>query len=373
MASRLNRIICILLNIIIVMAAAGILGLSLYSIRKEGVLGSNGALDDISVSEAILPTNAEPSNVSSAASQPESFPTNSDPDYYRQLANEAMVAGDLEGAVRILEEGITNTSSEELILHLEEVQLTQELPERQRTLLNDLCYALSSGEREQIHAALATWVVAEHNSSVLASEAPWLSLDDKTFAWDGSQFRRFYTGIGMAFDENGIYYGNLTEGVPDGTGTCIWVDGYYLTWNAVSYLQLDGTWAKGVVVGDGRYLYQNTSAACDPNKVEVTCMFDGTEEETIISAEFRYSLMMLQETHQYLLTVQDGRLIQDGFFYDSATGRTACSCIIHAGCGAGMDVTPFLELIYRNPYPWGKENVYPEPATIPMYNLSQNY
>ena len=49
MASRLNRIICILLNIIIVMAAAGILGLSLYSIPVSYThLGGNTAADRFS-------------------------------------------------------------------------------------------------------------------------------------------------------------------------------------------------------------------------------------------------------------------------------------------------------------------------------------
>ena len=373
MASRLNRIICILLNIIIMIAAAGILGLLLYCIQKEGTLEYCGTVDDISVTEIISHADMQSSNAPSAVSQTESISMNSNPAHYQKLAETAIAQENFEEAAAILKEGVAATNSEELVLQLEALQLTIQIPEYQRLLLDGLYIALGSGDQEQVEAALEAWSFADHYALV-TSETPWFALENALLAWDGTQFLPEYTGIGIAFDGVNIYYGELKNGIPNGTGTCISVDISVPFDDAVlEYLRLDGSWEMGTIVGEGHYYFKNMYRdILNDGQMDGTCKFDGTEQEVITSGELTYSFPDQYGTiHKTTVYIQDNYLSPEGIVESAYfPGIRVFRCDIHSGCSYGVELYCFEEqeipVLCKNPQPWNRESSYQSFYNSPM-------
>ena len=351
------KILCFILNCFMILLASGILGLGLYGIRQ----GDISLAEERSTAAEISSIEAIPSPSSTALVSPE--PVNTDPAYYQQLSETAIAQENFGDAASVLEEGIAATGSEELALQLEALELTIQLPDYQKTLLDGLYTALASGDQEQVEAAITAWASAYTNTIVL-TETPWTSTYRLSFIWDGTRFLPHFTGVGLAFSEDSLYYGQLQDGIPNGSGTMITNFDYFRA-GEEEYLRLDGTWQMGTVVGEGVYHYQNI----DGDLWDATCVFDETEAEVMTTATFVYSYQDWSGTlHQTTLQVEDGYLSPYGMEAWDGWYRSPCS--IHSGCGCGIWLDYSAEhegpALCKNPQPWGRESPYEWVSLSPM-------
>lgn len=359
-----------------ILLSSGILGLAIYGLIEDKVnLLENESLEvsDFSVgsqSSTMLTTSIPQKEI------------NMNPAYYLQLAESNLNQGDTEEAIKILEEGVTVTGSEELKKQAESIKLTAQISDKQLLLLNSLYNAFISEDNEKIKAAVQQWTIASV-SSITDTEALWIEFN-AFLAWDGTRFQPNYTGVGIAFDGNGIYYGEMQDGIPNGKGN--YIANALGSVPIVQQLWLDGIWNMGIVVENCIYHYENTyNESFDAN-----CVFDGSEQEIIISAEIVYRYIDTQQIqHEATVFVRDGRLSSEGIIEDNLhswwTGsrNRVFPCSLHSDCSAELRLNYFEEedpnILCQNPQPWNKKgkwaiadevrtpNTYPYPPILNFF------
>lgn len=289
------------------------------------------------------------------------------PERYLLLAQAYREAERDDDAAEVLRRGMEATGSEELRLPLKAVESTLEMPEDQRTCLNALYHAASSGEEAAFSAALEDW---ENGLEVRDEEGNYTQnpfwAETGNLAWDGGRLWSDYTGTSLLFWGTSIFYGEISENVPDGAGSCATVHTWYPDSGAVGYLRLDGQWENGVAVGEVAFHDRCTDAADTFTTYDMTATLDGTAEEVIVRGQVTMQLPRNSTIHTFQLTIQDGALRQEPF----RNGVVSCSA--HSGCGvhlaAGDDS---FSMRYQNPYPWGRESPYQEPWLF--LNFSYGY
>ena len=289
------------------------------------------------------------------------------PERYLLLAQAYREAERDDDAAEVLRRGMEATGSEELRLPLKAVESTLEMPEDQRTCLNALYHAASSGEEAAFSAALEDW---ENGLEVRDEEGNYtqnpLWAETGNLAWDGGRLWSDYTGTSLLFWGTSIFYGEISENVPDGAGSCATVHTWYPDSGAVGYLRLDGQWENGVAVGEVAFHDRCTEAADTFTTYDMTATLDGTAEEVIVRGQVTMQLPRNSTIHTFQLTIQDGALRQEPF----RNGVVSCSA--HSGCGVHLaEGDDSFSMRYQNPYPWGRESPYQEPWLF--LNFSYGY
>ena len=289
------------------------------------------------------------------------------PERYLLLAQAYREAERDDDAAEVLRRGMEATGSEELRLPLKAVESTLEMPEDQRTCLNALYHAASSGEEAAFSAALEDW---ENGLEVRDEEGNYtqnpLWAETGNLAWDGGRLWSDYTGTSLLFWGTSIFYGEISENVPDGAGSCATVHTWYPDSGAVGYLRLDGQWENGVAVGEVAFHDRCTDAADTFTTYDMTATLDGTAEEVIVRGQVTMQLPRNSTIHTFQLTIQDGALRQEPF----RNGVVSCSA--HSGCGVHLATgEDSFSMRYQDPYPWGRESPYQEPWLF--LNFSYGY
>ena len=280
-----------------------------------------------------------------------------DPAVYETLARAYRELGEDTRAAETLRMGLEITGAEELENPLKAAESTVNLPQAQRELLDSLYQAFAGGDEAAFQTALQAWENASDYAQETLGETKWVRVG--SLAWDGQRFWGGYTGLGMAFWGTGIYYGELTEGKPDGTGRSVQVHTGYPE-GAVEYLQLDARWEDGVAVGDVVFRNRDTQAGAAFAEYDIVGTLDGTDAEVITTAEVTVYADAGGAGHQYAFSIRDGHIVQDGGL--TSDGGLSRNCTIHSGCGSHLIVTAdSLNTLYQNPYPWGREGPYTEP------------
>ena len=173
------------------------------------------------------------------------------PERYLLLAQAYREAERDDDAAEVLRRGMETTGAESLELPLKAVESTLEMPEDQRTCLDALYHAFADGDETSSSAALEDW---ENGQRVWDSEGKhtqnplWVKTGN--LAWDGERLWSDYTGTSLLLWGTSIFYGEISENVPDGAGSCATVHTWYPDSGAVGYLRLDGQWENGVAVGE---------------------------------------------------------------------------------------------------------------------------
>ena len=289
------------------------------------------------------------------------------PERYLLLAQAYREAERDDDAAEVLRRGMEATGSEELRLPLKAVESTLEMPEDQRTCLDALYHAASSGEEAAFSAALEDW---ENGLEVRDEEGNYtqnpLWAETGNLAWDGERLWSDYTGTSLLLWGTSIFYGEISENVPDGAGSCATVHTWYPDSGAVGYLRLDGQWENGVAVGEVAFHDRCTDAADTFTTYDMTATLDGTAEEVIVRGEVTMQLPRNSTIHTFQLTIQDGALRQEPF------RNGVVSCSVHSSCGVYLAVgDDSFSMRYQNPYPWGRESPYQEPWLF--LNFSYGY
>ena len=289
------------------------------------------------------------------------------PERYLLLAQACRETERDEDALEVLRGGMEATGSEELRLPLKAVESTLEMPEDQRTCLDALYRAFSSGDEATFSAALEDW---ENGLEVLDEEGNYIRnplwAETGNLAWDGERFWPDYTGNGLLLRGTGIFCGEISGNVPDGPGSCVAVHTWYPDSGGVGYLRLDGQWENGVAVGEVAFHERCTDAADTFTTYDMTATLDGTEEEVIVRGEVTVQLPRNGAVHTFQLTIQDGAMRQEPF----RNGVVSCSA--HSGCRAHLAAEDdSFSMRYQNPYPWGRESPYQEPWLF--LNFSYRY
>ena len=288
------------------------------------------------------------------------------PERYLLLAQAYREMGRDTDAAEVLRSGMVSTGSEELELPLKAVESTLEMPEDQRTYLDSLYVAFQSGEESSVSVALQSW---ESGRRVLNEEGLYtrnpLWVQTGNLAWDGERFWADFTGTGLLFYGDSIFYGAVLEGNPNGTGSCVNIHTWYPD-GAIGYLRLDGQWQNGVAIGEVEFHDRCTNAADTLSEYDMAATLDGTAAEVITYGEVTIQVPVEGTTHTFQLTIRDGTLNQEGF----SNGIIYCST--HSGCGVHLVAeTDSFSTNYRNPYPWAKESPYKEPWMF--LNFSYGY
>lgn len=289
------------------------------------------------------------------------------PERYLLLAQAYREAERDDDAAEVLRRGMETIGAESLELPLKAVESTLEMPEDQRTCLNALYHAASSGEEAAFSAALEDW---ENGLEVRDEEGNYtqnpLWAETGNLAWDGGRLWSDYTGTSLLFWGTSIFYGEISENVPDGAGSCATVHTWYPDSGAVGYLRLDGQWENGVAVGEVAFHDRCTDAADTFTTYDMTATLDGTAEEVIVRGEVTMQLPQNGAIHTFQLTFQDGALRQEPF----RNGVVSCSA--HSGCGVHLATgDDSFSMRYQDPYPWGRESPYQEPWLF--LNFSYGY
>ena len=173
------------------------------------------------------------------------------PERYLLLAQAYREAERDDDAAEVLRRGMETIGAESLELPLKAVESTLEMPEDQRTCLDALYHAFADGDETSFSAALEDW---ENGQRVWDSEGKhtqnplWVKTGN--LAWDGERLWSDYTGTSLLLWGTSIFYGEISENVPDGAGSCATVHTWYPDSGAVGYLRLDGQWENGVAVGE---------------------------------------------------------------------------------------------------------------------------
>ncbi len=269
-------------------------------------------------------------------------------------------------AAEVLRSGMESTGSEELELPLKAVEATLEIPEDQRTYLDSLYAAFQSGEESSVSAALQGW---EGGRRVLNEEGLYtrnpLWVQTGNLAWDGERFWADFTGTGLLFYGDSMFYGAVLEGNPNGTGSCVNIHTWYPD-GAISYLRLDGQWQNGVAIGEVEFHDRCTNATDTLSEYDMIATLDGTDAEIITHGEISIQLPTEDTVHTFHLSIQDGVLNQAGF----VAGEIPCSA--HSSCRARLfALEDSFSKTYQNPYPWAKESPYHEPWMF--LNFSYGY
>ena len=282
-----------------------------------------------------------------------------DPALYGALARAYREEGRDTDAAEVLRAGTEATGSEELRLPLKAVESTLELPEDQRACLDALYQALAAGDEAGLSAALEDWISGQEVESGDGSyilNPLWVETGSLT--WDGERFWADYTGTGLLFWGISVFWGGISDGAPDGTGSCVTADSWYPD-GAVSYLRQDGAWESGTAVGEAVFRARCTDPSQALTEYDLTATLDGTADEVITRGDVTVRLLADDAVHVFHLTIQDGALSQAPF----SGGGVSCSG--HSGCGAKLfsEEDSFTKT-YQNPYPWGRESPYAEPWTF---------
>lgn len=238
-----------------------------------------------------------------------------------------------------------------------------DLTEAQLEGLTALYDAIASGDEAALAAAVPEW------------EAACRSMEDAgglpagELAWDGGAFRTGYSGTGMLFWEESVYWGEILEGLPNGQGRCLTWEG---TWydGSVAYLLLEGRFERGTAVGGAILRHRGTGGAAAQVSWDIAGTLDGTDREVITDGEVTVSCRIAdgpaQGEHRFALSIRDGYLDQSemGSAYESMTAP----CSLHGECGVSIfaDWT-VLGTQCRNPWPWGREQSYERPGEEFMY------
>ena len=231
------------------------------------------------------------------------------PERYLLLAQAYREAERDDDAAEVLRRGMEATGSEELRLPLKAVESTLKMPEDQRTCLDALYRAAASGEEAAFSAALEDW---ENGLEVRDEEGNHtrnpLWAETGNLVWDGERFWSDYTGTSLLFWGTSFFYGEISENVPDGAGSCATVHTWYPDSGAVGYLRLEGQWENGVAVGEVEFHDRCTDAANTFTMYDMTATLDGTEEEVIVRGEVTMQLLRNGTIHTFQLTIQDGEI-----------------------------------------------------------------
>ena len=227
---------------------------------------------------------------------------------------------------------------------LQAQESTEALPPTQRSLLQALSAACASGDDMKIRQAIEDWSGAEWNSwGTSDAETPWLRLDGLT--WDGERFITKYTGIGITFSGRSIYYGEIKQGVPNGTGVCYTVDTRFPQDNSAQFFSAAGNWQEGTMIGEATLSYLNTSPEKSGGFEDVVCVgiVDGSEEEIITTGNIE---VRTEDGHVFHFSILNQMLTE--------TGEIRCS--VHNSCDLRLYLRKEdINQKYQNLFPWGKD------------------
>lgn len=288
------------------------------------------------------------------------------PERYLLLAQAYRETERDDDAAEVLRRGVEVTGAEAMALPLKAVESTLELPADQRACLDALCEAFLA-EDAAFSTALEDF---ENGRTALDPEGKHMQntlwVKTGSLVWDGERFWSDYSGVGLLFYGDGIFYGEISGNVPDGAGSCVTVHTWYPDSGAVGYLRLDGQWENGVAVGEAAFHDRCTNAVNTFSECDMTATLDGTEAEVIAYGEVAMRLPVNGTVHTFQLTIHNGVLDRAAF----SDGVVPCSA--HAGCRATLSaVEDSFSKTYQNPYPWGKESPYEDPWAF--LNFSYGY
>lgn len=248
--------------------------------------------------------------------------------------------------------------------------LEEELPTLsayQANLLQALFDAFVDQEEDVLEAAVENWSNARFEA-IVPTETPWESLNG--LAWDGERLHKGYSRIGLQFDGLSFYYGELTNGTPDGQGTCITVDTYYLE-GSVGYVRTDGQWENGVMVGSGVVRRCKTGSLPYGDEYIFHCTFDGTPEEVMVQGTLCiYYWAEENIQHSFKFIIQDGYLTCENLEFNSIMDLSVLACNQHTNCGVKLVVDDQMDQLCQNIYPWDRESPYETPSYPPMLSFS---
>lgn len=237
----------------------------------------------------------------------------------------------------------------------------------QANLLHALYDAFVCQEESNLKAALKNWGIAQFEA-IVPTETPWESLNG--LSWDGQQLRRDYSGIGLQFAGTSFFYGELTNGVPDGQGICITIDTYYLEDNVIGYVRADGYWENGVMVGSGIVCKCNTGDNPWESEFVFHCTFDGTPEEVMAQGVLCIYYRTEDARHCFEFKIQDGYLASSDLELDRIIDLQVLPCSQHENCSAKLIVDDQMDQLCQNIYPWNRESPYETPFNPPMISFS---
>lgn len=289
-----------------------------------------------------------------------------EPERYLLLAQAYRETGRDTDAAEVLRSGVAVTGAEELELSLKAIESSLEIPEDQRVFLEALYTAFSAEEEALISGALQNWESGQRvqdDAGNYIQNPLWVKTGNLT--WDGERFWGDYTGTGLLLYGESIYYGTISQGVPNGDGICVTVHTWFPD-GAVSYLRLDGQWENGVALGEVEFYERCTDAAEHVTEYDMTATLDGTTAEVITHGEVTVRFSVNGTVHTFLIAIQNGTLSQAEF------SNSVTHCSAHSDCRATLSVrNDSFSKTYQNPYPWAKESPYEDPWDF--LNFSYGY
>lgn len=246
------------------------------------------------------------------------------------------------------------------------VPLEPTLSTEQQALLDEMIEALQAKDTTWAGTILKQWY------ELWLTEENWDEFSGQCY--NGQGFSSDYTGIALASDgTTRFYYGPLKNGIPDGQGVRIaLVDSWVKT---ASYFWIEGTWKQGILTGSG-HIYMGESPA-EPYEgyveyAEIQCSFDGTSEEIMEEAvvfqqriQDYYHDVSETEVYQYSFHVQNGRLVEDDWELSGGQYHISAKDLIHKNISSAILISELGVAYFQNPYPWGQSYRF---AYQPIFN-----
>ena len=309
-----------ILNVLICLLSAGVLGLVLYGVLVGGI-----ARPQEGTSSAIVDQSDKVSSTLSPTVQ------------------------------------VTASETPALVVPLEPTLSTE-----QQELLDEMIEAMQAKDTTRAGTALKQWY------EVWLVEENWEEFSGQCY--NGQSFSTDYTGIALASDgTTRFYYGALKDGIPDGQGVRIaLVDNLAKT---SSYFWIEGTWKQGTLTGSG-YIYMGNTPE-EPYEgyvehVEMQCSFDGTSEEIMEEAivfqqriHDYYQNVSETEVYQYSFHVQNGQLVEDDWELRGGQYRISAKDMLHENISSSISISELGESYFQNPFPWGQSYRF---AYQPIFN-----
>lgn len=229
------------------------------------------------------------------------------------------------------------------------------LTEEQFALLEEMYTALRDKENDRAGEVLKSWYELWRGQS----ENDWVDFSGQCY--NGQTFSNEYTGTAMSSDgTTRFYYGPLKQGVPNGEGVRIALAEDWS--NHITYFWLEGTWEDGVLVGNARiymgWLPVDSNAEYVPH-VEIQCIFDGTPDEVMKEASIFKQIAPdlgdgMPHVYQWSFSVEDGKLLESEWIFDGNKYSMESLNLYNSSNYARINIPVLGEESFQNPYPWGQ-------------------